>query len=183
MSNAKSKKPTTPEEEEALINEFRQLLTPGGSTLVDEQLKRGGEPNGLDILTLRRWLVARKWDLVPAVRDLSAHALYRSEQVPEGRVPQVRYVLIRPCNALSPVQRCGSSDQLPCSDTLARSLQRSDSATCVFYVKGNMYSNSRSHLAKIFAGDSEVGLSKRLLAERLLRQSCFISEHRLFPSH
>lgn len=90
MSGAKFKKPTNTAEEDVLVAELRQLLSPGGSALVDEQLKQGGE-NGLDALTLRRWAVARKWDIAHAAKDLAAHAVYRSQNILGGRVTQVGF--------------------------------------------------------------------------------------------
>ncbi|MEW5312228.1 MAG: hypothetical protein WDW38_003875 [Sanguina aurantia] len=87
MSSTKFKKPTNTAEEDVLVAELRLLLSPGGSALVDEQLKQGGE-NGLDVLTLRRWAVARKWDVAHAAKDLAAHAVYRSLNILGGRVTQ-----------------------------------------------------------------------------------------------
>ncbi|MEW5303023.1 MAG: hypothetical protein WDW36_005755 [Sanguina aurantia] len=43
---------------------------------------------GLCAATLRRWLVARKWDVEAAARDLRDHAAYRVQHMPEGSITQ-----------------------------------------------------------------------------------------------
>lgn len=77
--------------EHAVIEQLRSVLTPGGSCLVDTQLRQGGE-GGLDSTTMRRWLVARKWDVAAAARQLSAHAEYRAG-ISGGRITEVNIVI------------------------------------------------------------------------------------------
>ncbi|KXZ55394.1 hypothetical protein GPECTOR_3g52 [Gonium pectorale] len=67
----------------AQLEELRELC----GAQVDAQLRSGGEW-GLDEATLRRWLVARKGDCKAAARDLTAHAAWRAQYVPSGRISE-----------------------------------------------------------------------------------------------
>lgn len=82
MAPSKSKAPKLDEEAKArIVTELKAAL---GDT-VDQNLVKGGE-EGLTDVTLRRWLVARKWVLDDALRDLRQHAVWRSEYVSQGRI-------------------------------------------------------------------------------------------------
>lgn len=63
------------------LAELRALLPPD----VEEKLINGGE-EGLTEFTLLRWLRARKWNVQNTARDLIAHAQWRIEYVPGGRI-------------------------------------------------------------------------------------------------
>lgn len=57
---------------------------------IDALLQASGEEGTTDT-TLRRWLVARKWNVAHAAHDLTQHAKWRSEYVgPAKRVKDVR---------------------------------------------------------------------------------------------
>lgn len=76
----------TPEQQEAMAKQLRETL----GDEVDANLVAGGE-EGLTHDTLFRWLRARKWKLEEAAKDLKAHAQWRKEYVPEGRITEVRF--------------------------------------------------------------------------------------------
>ena len=67
--------------QQELVAQLRGSLGPQ----VHQQLLQGGEW-GADDDTLRRWLVARKWDLMHAAADLTKHAEWRAAYVPTGRI-------------------------------------------------------------------------------------------------
>ena len=94
-------------EEAPVLAQLREHLAPA----THQQLVSGGE-EGLTDSTLRKWLVARKvctvtishllrphvladqaftlqWDVSRAAHDLQAHAKWRSEFVPHGRIHEV----------------------------------------------------------------------------------------------
>ena len=72
---------TEPRKENELVAQLREALGPH----VHQQLLQGGEW-GADDDTLRRWLVARKWDLKHSAADLAKHAEWRAAYVPTGRI-------------------------------------------------------------------------------------------------
>ncbi|KIY95497.1 hypothetical protein MNEG_12466 [Monoraphidium neglectum] len=76
----------SPEELEQLITAVDAAL-PGGREQVHRQLVSGGE-EGVTQTQLRRWLRARGWDPAKAGRDLAAHAAWRAEFVPGGRIQE-----------------------------------------------------------------------------------------------
>lgn len=95
-------RPTSVTDRQNLIEGVLHSLDLGDPFLLalDDKLKEVGE-NGLDYATLLRWLVARKWNIAHAIRDLAAHAAYRELHIPNGRVPQVsgddsRYHMLDP---------------------------------------------------------------------------------------
>jgi hypothetical protein len=78
-------KPKDSSEEQVLIEKLRKLCEPLG---IHEKLVKGGEAGIDSDLTLRRWLVARKWDVDVALRDLGKHADWRVAFVPNSRIPE-----------------------------------------------------------------------------------------------
>ena len=74
-------KPLSDVAQHELVTQLREALGPQ----VYLQLLQGGEW-GADEDTLRRWLVARKWDLKHAAADLTKHAVWRAAYVPTGRI-------------------------------------------------------------------------------------------------
>jgi hypothetical protein len=78
-----SKKLTEQEQEEA-IAKLRTLL----SDDIDAKLKQGGE-EGLNEPCLRRWLVARKWDVELTAKCITTHAEWRANNTPQGRITEV----------------------------------------------------------------------------------------------
>lgn len=78
--------------QEAEIEQLRHACGPE----VDAQLRQGGE-EGLTDATLRRWLVARKWNVEKAASALKAHAAWRAAYVPDGCIPEVMLPCITFC--------------------------------------------------------------------------------------
>lgn len=74
--------------EEGCVALLQQLKSQLDVETVDRQLRQGGEP-GLTDDAMRRWLVARKWDVKAAHRDLTAHAAWRASYCPNGRIKEV----------------------------------------------------------------------------------------------
>jgi hypothetical protein len=79
-----SKRQLSEEEKAAAVQQLKDILDES----VDAALTRGGEL-GLSEFTLTRWLVARKWSVEAAARDLRAHSEWRARTVPHGRVSEV----------------------------------------------------------------------------------------------
>eukprot|EP00877_Chromochloris_zofingiensis_P001376 jgi/Chrzof1/11239/Cz05g29020.t1 len=76
-----SKREHSSEEQAVMMAQLRDALSPD----VHVNLLKGGE-EGVTEATLRRWLAARKWVLEDALRDLTAHAQWRAQFVPNGRI-------------------------------------------------------------------------------------------------
>lgn len=94
----------TEEQETQYIEQLRTALNPE----VDAQLRQSGEEGCTEPL-LRRWLVARKWKVDSAAKDLTDHAKWRIKYVPNGEIAEV----LRPSFALPVLdwlsRKCGLS--------------------------------------------------------------------------
>jgi hypothetical protein len=80
-----SAKKLTEQEQEEAIAQLRTLI----SDEIDAQLKQGGE-EGLNEPCLRRWLVARKWDVELTAKCITNHAEWRLNTTQNGRITEVR---------------------------------------------------------------------------------------------
>ncbi|KAL0037273.1 hypothetical protein WJX79_009391 [Trebouxia sp. C0005] len=93
MSNAQSpaSSPAGSSKYAQELAEFRQRISQDGH--VEAQLRAGGEPgllgtSGIDDETLLRWLKAEKYSVSKAEKRLRAHAQWRKEYVPLGRIEE-----------------------------------------------------------------------------------------------
>lgn len=90
----------TDEEQKNLITSLRGRLS-DGSQPVEEQLRAGGEVGlqGLDDVSLGRWLAAENWDIGKAEKRLRPHAVWRKSEFPDGRVSEVLKARLVPLQA------------------------------------------------------------------------------------
>lgn len=122
-----------------LVAEMRAAFP--NADLVDSQLRTGGE-EGLTDAQLRRWLRARSFDPARAARDLSAHAAWRSESVPLGRV-----------------QECTIPNELSQKKVLIQGLDHKGRAVIVLVGGNHLPNPDQSELQRFYCYCSDAGIA------------------------